>query len=97
MLIHAMHNGISTLLPMVEHWPAWTGLTDPEASRLPFRVVLTAAILFILGLALLVVPTHRAGESRRPRGVPPDADPGRPAIARFGAGGDTMSGREAGS
>ena len=57
MIVHALHNGITTLIPMVPRWPDWTGLNNPEASRLPLQIVLPAVGLFLVGL--LVLPRFR--------------------------------------
>jgi ABC-2 type transport system permease protein/sodium transport system permease protein len=53
MIVHALHNAISTVLPMVPRWPEWTGLNQVESVHLPLRIVLPAAALFITGLLLL--------------------------------------------
>ena len=57
MIVHALHNAISTLLPLVPRWPHWTGMSA-ESQHLPLRILAPAAFLFITGLLLLPRRPH---------------------------------------
>ncbi len=68
MIIHALHNAISTTIPMVGHWPAWTGLADPDATHLPLRILIPAAALFLIGLVLAAAPAAAHAGNEPPQG-----------------------------
>jgi sodium transport system permease protein len=63
MIVHALHNAVSVLLPLT-HWPDWTGFNDPSSTHLPWRILVPAVVMFLLGLLLI----RRSEPDRDPYG-----------------------------